>query len=292
MPEVGLNVGNFQVITLRLEPTDLYASGTPAWPRLTFRFQIQLLPARDQQTEFNYVLLRLAGHLETPPIGVFAEFEVGPLVEESRSTPYFRQLNVSVDLDHRRIRQLEYARSGRDLQLQLRFFGVAWLPKGLKFDAIQSSGVLQIVVPRSHWADQVLSRWGLANVKLIEITFAAGELGEVFRAAYARVEAAEKLFANGQYKQVLAELYSCFEGLAKSMGFGKPDQSFFAQLLAEVHPTKKECAKLALGQFCDFLHLGRHEAKEAPASFEISRSDARFALIMTQSVFEYITPKG
>jgi hypothetical protein len=106
------------------------------------------------------------------------------------------------------------------------------------------------------------------------------------------VDAAGKLFANGQYKQVLAELYSGFEGLAKSTGFAKPDQQFFAGLMAELHPTKKESAKLALDRFCDFLHLGRHEAKEAPETFAISRSDARFALIMSQAVLECITPKG
>lgn len=292
MPEVSFNVGNFQVITVRLEPTDVLGSGTTAWPRLNLRFQIQLLPARDQQAEFNYVLLRLAGQLETPAFGQFAEFDVGPIVEESRANPYFRQLNVNVDLDHVRIRQFEDARAGRDVQLNVRFSGLAWLSEEQKFQTVLSSGLLQIIVPRSHWADQVLSRWGLSDVKIIEIAFPKSGVGDNFRAAYSHVEAAEKLFSNGQYKQVLGEVYACFEGLANALGFKNPDQQFFASILVELHPEKKEKAKLALDYFCEFAHLGRHEPKTSPETFELSRSDARFALTTALAVLEYITPKG
>lgn len=292
MPEILFNVGNFQVITLRLEPTDVFGSGSPAWPRLSFRFQIQLLPAGDKGAQFDYVLVRLAGQVETPTIGQFAEFDVGPIVEESREYPYFHQLYVNAELSHARIRQFEDARSGRDPQLHVRFSGLAWLVQKQKFERVDSGGLLQIGVPRSHWADQVLSRWGLSDIKIIEIGFPKSEAGDNFRAAYSQVESAEKLFANAQYKQTLAELYSAFEKLAQSLGYGKPDQSFFASLLSDLHPVKKEATKLGLDKLCDFLHLGRHEPKESPETFQISRSDARFALTMAHAVFEYITPKG
>ena len=140
--------------------------------------------------------------------------------------------------------------------------------------------------------DEVVSRWGLSDVRIVEIALPKSEAGGNFRAAYSHVDAAEKLFANGQYKQVLAELYSAFEALAKSMDLPRPDQQFFADLLAELHPAKKDSAKRALDNFCDFLHLGRHEANQAPEAFAISRGDARFALIMSEGVLEYITPKA
>ncbi len=81
-----------------------------------------------------------------------------------------------------------------------------------------------------------------------------------------------------------------FEALAKTLGFAKPDQQFFAGLLSGLHPVKKEKFKLALDAFCDLLHLGRHEPKEAAEAFAVSARDARFALIMAHAVFEYITP--
>jgi hypothetical protein len=145
------------------------------------------------------------------------------------------------------------------------------------------------MIPRSHWVDEVVAPWGLSSVKVIEVAFPASAVGENYRAAYRMVEAAERFFPNGQYKQALAELYSAFESLAKSQGFSKPDQQYFASVLADQHPTKKESLKLALDKLCDFLHLGRHEPKDSPETFVISRRDARFALTMTQAVFEYIT---
>ena len=149
-----------------------------------------------------------------------------------------------------------------------------------------------MVIPRSHWVDEVVSPWGLSSVKVIEVAFPAGTVGENYRAAYQMVEASERFFANGQYKQALAELYSAFEGLAKSQGYGKPDQQYFATLLADYHSVKKERLKLALDNLCDFFQLGRHEPKDSPETFVILRRDARFALTMAHAVFEYITAVG
>ncbi|MGH9711761.1 MAG: hypothetical protein ACRD5M_00470 [Candidatus Acidiferrales bacterium] len=144
-------------------------------------------------------------------------------------------------------------------------------------------------MPRSQWVDKVLSAWNLSKIKVVEINFPGNTAGENFRASYTKIEAAEKLFANGQWKQTLGELYSAFEALAKASGFAKPDQQFFAGVLSELHPVKKEIFKQALDAFCDLLHLGRHEPKEAAETFAVSPRDARFALIMAHAIFEYIT---
>jgi len=293
MPDTFFRIRNCEVLKVSLEHTGMRGTGSAARPILCLPLKLQIMPTRGQQGDVNYILLRLAGSLSSPSIPEFAEFEVGPTVEESRADAYYiRQLDVQVELDHSRVRQFEDVRSGQNAQLAVNFSALVWFPQEQKFEKVYSNSPLQVVVPRSHWADEVLSRWGLSDVRIVEIRFPKSEAGKDFRAAYSHVEAAEKLFANGQYKQVLAELYSCFEGLAKSMNLGKPDQQFFAELLGELHPTKKESAKRALDNLCDFLHLGRHEAKEAPEAFGISRSEARFALIVSQAVLEYITPKG
>lgn len=229
----------------------------------------------------------------SPTVGEIQRFEASPLTEASHPAPNFwRQVEVLVEVDRLQAERFEHSRSGANAELHVTFSGLIWLTEDKKFATVRSQGLLQLVIPRSHWVDEVVLRWGLSDVRIVEIGFPKSEAGEDFRAAYLRVEAAEKLFANGQYKQVLAELYSGFEGLAKSMSFAKPDQQFFAEVLGEFHPTKKESAKRALDNLCDFLHLGRHEAKEAPDSFVVSRSDARFALITSQAVLEYIIPRG
>lgn len=94
-------------------------------------------------------------------------------------------------------------------------------------------------------------------MKIVEINFKDG--GENFRPSYARVEEAEKLFANGHYKQVLTVLRLAFEALAKSFRVEKASKEFFESLFVSAHPQKKEKARDALTYFYKFLHLGPHE---------------------------------
>jgi hypothetical protein len=290
MAEVSFIVGNQQPLTVRLEPTDIRGDTLAGRLILRLPLKLQALPRAGPQGD--YTVVRLAGAITSPSVGDVWRFEAGPLAETSQPTPnWWRQVEVLVEVDRLQAERFEHGRSGANAQLVVSFSALVWLPGGQQFVAPASQGQLQLVIPRSHWVDEVVSRWGLSEVRLVEIAFPKSEAGENFRAAYSHVGAAERLFANAQYKQVLAELYACFEGLANALNFGKPDQQFFAQLLAELHPAKKQSAKLALDSFCDFLHLGRHEAKEAPEGFAISRNDARFALIMSQAVLEYVSPK-
>jgi hypothetical protein len=294
MAESFFNVRNYQVVTLRVDPTEVRGGGSPARPVLYLPLKVQILPTRGEQSDVNYFLLRLAGRLESPAIGEFAEFELPPVLEESRADPYFRQLDVKVVLDHARIRQFEDTRSGANAQFAVSFSALIWFPEDRKFEKTFSNSPLQVIVPRSHWVDDVLSRWGLSSMKMVEITFPASKVGETFRSAYARVEGAEKLFANGHYKQVLTELRLAFEGLANSLGFEKRMKDPFEHLLAEFGAEKKEKAREAVLNLYRFLHLGPHEQAQSPESAEepaIRRSDARFALVMTYAVFEYITPE-
>jgi hypothetical protein len=294
MAETFFDVRNSQVVTLRVDPTEVRGEGSAARPVLHLPLKVQILPTRGDQGDVNYVLLRLAGRLGSPGIGEFAEFELPPLLEESRADPYFRDLPVKVVFDRARIRQFEDARSEAKAHFAVSFSALMWFAKDQKFEKTYSNSPLQVIVPRSHWVDDVLSRWGLSSVKMVEITFPASEVGETFRSAYARVESAEKLFANGHYRQVLTELRLAFEGLANSLGFEQRMKECFDHLLAEFGGEKKEKAREAMLNLYRFLHLGPHEQVQAPETAEepaITRSDARFALVMTYAVFEYITPE-
>jgi hypothetical protein len=290
MSETWLPVASQNVITVRLEPTSVEARDLAGLPALYLPLQLQLLLA-GQNSDVQYTLVRMAGKLQNQPIGEFASFDLGPLAEVPSSRPFFRQQEAIVALDRQRIKRFEDARAGKNACFQISMSCLLWHRTQQNFEVARSSGYLEVDVPRSHWIDKVTSVWNLSNTRHIEIEFPKSGGGEHFKASYAKVETAERLFAGGQWKQTLAELHSAFEGLANSHGFNRPDQQFFAGMLSGLHPAKKEKFKLALDGFCDLLHLGRHEPKEATETFAVSPSDARFALTMAYAIFEYITPK-
>ena len=289
MSEVWLTTGGRNAITVRLESNNVSGRSLAGLPALFFPIELQLLPG-GERGDAPYTLLRLAGTLQIQTLGEFASFDAGPMAEPSSPQPYFRQKQITVALDRERIKRFEDARAGNNANIQLSFSCLLWHSTQQKFEFVWG-GPLQIEVPKSHWAERVLTFWNLSNIKVVEIHFPKSEAGENFRTAYSKIEVAEKACANGQWKQTLGELYSAFESLAKTLNFAKPDQQFFAELLSDLHPAKKEKFKLALDGFCDVLHLGRHEPKEGAETFAVSRSDARFALIMAQAIFEYITPE-
>jgi hypothetical protein len=263
-------------------------------PALHLPLQIQLVPA-GQNGELQYMLLQLTGTLLNSPLGEFATFQLGPLAEGPNPTPFYRPCNSMVVLDRQRVKRFEDARSGKDAYFQIKFAGLVWCPAQKKFEAPTSSGYLDILIPKSHWAENVVAKWNLDNIKVVEIEFPKSAIGENFRVAYARVEEAGRLFADAQYKQALTSLRLSFEGLAKSFGFGGAGKDFFDHLLVDLHPDKREKAREALAGLYRFLHLGPHELVQTPEATEqpaITRNDARFALVMTYAVFEYITSQN
>jgi hypothetical protein len=243
----------------------------------------------------NYTFLRLAGTLQNQPLGVFAGFEIGPIAADPNPEPFFRQVDATVELDRIQVKRFEDARAGNDAYFQITFSSLVWYPREFRFDAPPSSGLIDVRVPKSYWIENVLSRWNLSDIKLVEIHFPKGATGENFRASYARLEEAEKLFASGHYKQVLSNLRLSFEGLANSFGFGAPGKDFFESLFASAHPEKQEKLRDALTGIYRLLHLGPHEQLASGGSVPepvITRQDARFALIVVHAIYEYITLEG
>jgi hypothetical protein len=291
MSEIWLTVGSHNVITVRLEPNTVHGRDMAGQQKLYIPLQLQLSPA-GQQGEIQYTLLRLAGKLSNHSLGEFASFDVGPLAEVPSSPAYFRQQEALVELDPQRIKRLEEVRNGNDALFQITLSGLLWYARQQKFEVTRTTGSLDVNIPKSHWVEKVVSAWNLSYTKVVEIRFPRNAAGDNFRAAYAKIESAQRLFANGHWKQTLGELYAAFEGLAKSFDFQRPDQQFFAELLSSVHPAKREKLKLAFDRFCDLLHLGRHEPNEDAQSFAVSPRDARLALTLSYAIFEYIVPEN
>ncbi len=294
MSEVSFVIANQQVATVRLDPNSLQGRDMAGVPVLYMPFKLQLLPG-GQKRDVQYTLLRLAGTLQNQPLGEFARFEVAPLASVPSTTPFERHQEAFVALDRRQIKRFEDARAGNDAYFQIMPACLVWYPVKQEFEVARSSGYLEVQVPKSHWVERVISVWNLSNIKVVEIQFPEGTAGENFRASYARVEEAERLFANGQYKQVLTTLRLSFEALANNLGFGGRVKECFESLFASSHPDKREKARDALTGIYRFLHLGPHEQANHPDSSAqpaVTRQDARFALTLAYAIFEYVTPNA
>jgi len=295
MSEISFPVRSYNVLTVRLAPTDVRGEGSPARPLLVLPFEIQMNPTKGERGPVSYTLLRLAGTLIIPASGAeLATFEFQPLAAEPFPDPGYWPLPIAVELDRAVIRHFEEARAGADARLSISLAALISFPDNHKFEAVRSTTPLLIAVPRSHWVDNVLSRWNLTDIKLIEIRFPKSAAGENYRTAYERVETAEKLFANGLYREALTELRRAFEALAQSHNFGKPYE-LFEHVFGDAHPDKREKATQALTHMYRFLHLGPHEPSRNeqasnPSEPTVTRRDARFALTMVHAIFEYMTP--
>jgi hypothetical protein len=291
MDEISLNVASVGVITVRLDANSVQGRDVAGQPALYLPLKFQLLPVESQAGgEFPYTLVRVSGKLQNPTLQEFGSFDLGPIALFPHPTPFYRQQEVTVLLDRHRVRKFEDARGGNNAYFQLAISGLLWYPKKQAFDVTTPTGTLDIHVPKSHWIENVVSVWNLSNVKLIEIQFAGGA-GENFRKSYAHVREAERLFADGQYKQTLTNLRLSLEGLAKSFGFDSPGEQLFGTLFASCHPEKIKKAGEALAGLYRFLHLGPHvQAAQGAHELTVTRQDARFALTMAYAVLEYLTP--
>jgi hypothetical protein len=288
MNDITFAIGSLQIITARIEPNKIQGRDLAGMPAIYIPLELQLLPA-EKHGEMEYAVVRLAGTVQNQPLNEFASFDVGPLNLAPSTTPYFRQQDVMITLDRLRAKRFEDARNGDNANFQLMMSCLIWRPSQLTFEVARASGPLAVLVPKSQWAEGVASKWNLSHTKLIEIEFPANTAGENFRASFVRIEEAEKLFLNGQYKQVLVALRLSFEGLAKRLGFGSADKNFFDSLFANSPAEKREKAREAVLNLYKFLHLGPHEQG---SDGTISRQDARFALTMAYAVFEYIVPRA
>ncbi len=105
MGEISFVIGNQQTFTIRLDPTDVRGGDVAGQPVLRLPLKLQLLPRRSslpggKEEIADYVLLRLAGTILSPPLGEFAGFEAPPLAETSHpSASYYRPLEVVIALD-------------------------------------------------------------------------------------------------------------------------------------------------------------------------------------------------
>jgi hypothetical protein len=292
MPSTSFALRGQHVGRVTLEVADIRAEGAYWRPILHLPLKLSLMPlgGPDAAIGSNFYLLQTDCELYYGSHEELASFQVPWVVEQANPQPYERDFPIRVELSPLIVQRIEELRSGKDPQFELELKALVSLGAGGNFDKVRAQSRLAFAVPRSTWTDRVLEVWKLGRHKLIDIEFPHNRTGEQFKKAYTKLEEAEKHFSNGQWRETLASIYAAFELLAKSRKFSKPDQQFFAALLADHNPVTKESAKRMLDSFCAFLHLGRHETAPADSPRPVAgRNEARLSLITAHAVFEYLS---
>lgn len=292
MAEGYFNIKNRGVARVRLEPTDVFGMGSAAFPILMLQLKLQLLPAQLDSSVVNYTLVRLAGKVAVGNENTeLATFEAPPLAETSNNNSYERQLGVNVPLTLRQVKHIEELRDGKNPFFNLTFTGLVAIQPSYEFEQLREL-TLQLHVPRSHWIDNVLNRWNISDLRLLEInppTMGRKELA----LAYSRLGQAEHFYRTGDYPHVLTELRSAFAAVAACYSAQQADKNAFDKMLINTHPKVREKLREAFHDFAGFLHLGPHEpspTQEVPVP--ISRHDARFALVTAHAIFEYFASES
>src|SRR5712692_9788270 len=98
MAEAYLNVRSYGVIGVRIDPTTVRGDGSPARPMLRLPLELQVLSIQGEQQTIDYAVLRMAGVAKMRSMETLAEFDAGPLVEDSTSRAFYRQLSIEVAL--------------------------------------------------------------------------------------------------------------------------------------------------------------------------------------------------
>jgi hypothetical protein len=285
MSETSFSVKSHGVGRVRLEATDVLGVGSPANPQLALNVKVQLLPL--DQTP--YTLLRLNAKIfvgnENYPV---ATAEHPPVVEDSMPNIYERLVNLNVPLTLTQIKHIEDLRNGGDLRLRVTLSGLIYLKQTHEFERLQEMN-LDISVPRSHWIDKALKAWSVSDLQLLEIRF-PGDSHKEMVTARQRLGRAEELYRIGDYPHVLTELRNAFDAIAQAYSQKGVGKDAWEQMLTHTHAGVRDKLLEALEAFRKFLHLGPHQpmpTQQTPTP--ISRQDARFALIVAHSLFEYFS---
>jgi len=292
MPKVELTVPKyanyFRVIEVSTEAEKVLATGTPYYPILQIPVNITLRPIQEERT-VDFILGELEGYLSLPDNERVAEFSTQPMCCQTNGKEYNFPDMLMIPVDLRRIERMEEVRRGGDIDLYLHFCGIAYTVEGTGIypNKIIGSSPLWIHVPQSHWVQNVLPKWKYGQVKLVEMWFPEGYLGDLLAQGYSHIEEAMTHFNNGNDKEVLASIHQAFEIIAKKFGCENPDINLFDKLLQDIDNVKRYKLKHLFYDFTQYLQLGRHEFGGGPVCIE--RKDSEFALNSAMLILSYMS---
>ena len=288
---------DYPAIEISIDTNKVGAIGSIYAPILSIPLELRLyrLQNKNQEMPVDYTLFQIGGSLHLAKNSEqLIHIPTEALVERTSDHDRVRHLHLSIMLDLKRIELMEKIRSGDDMGLLLKFWGVA------VFDGEQNYLIekfftrqdFEFKVPQSVWVRNVVNKWKFTDLHLVEIYKSKMDTQAIPEKTLEHLKSAEKHFLHFNARETLASLYSAFEALAKQNGMKDPDKNFFSKLLSNLPNNMREKYRDLFSQYCNLLQLGRHEQKpqsESGDSVFVDQKDAQLALILGQTILGYIS---
>jgi hypothetical protein len=201
--------------------------------------------------------------------------------------------DFTLDLDQKLVSDVEEHRRGNSifLILETQVVGVEFKQDGtmgrVESDVIKSINgpACYYLVEKSRWLE-ILGELRYGDFYSADIALPRIHDHKVMERSLSRLQNAWAHFHDGRDREALAACYDALEALAKSLGYGKPDQNAYAGILSGIASEKQESLKLTFDYITKFMHLGRHEQK---VPVEIDHRDAELAVVLVQASLSYLS---
>jgi len=235
--------------------------------------------------------------------GCSASINNQPLSLVSRSAEASQSVNLIVPLDALKQRRFELLRKGLDLSctLNLELFGFSYcpaetilpfvklgLPEVGMSEPLIGIGQIDIVIPASQWARDILPELGFGQVYVQEIILDKVNSGKWRKATGYLTEAWE---AHGLHddEKVMDKCYKVWEAVGNNLlgAAKKNEQNITRELSKYVGGDIEKASKLAklLLSMKDYAHLSSHDM---PQPIVLTYWDTELILLMTQVALSYI----
>lgn len=220
---------------------------------------------------------------------------LGKLARVCTSTPAYpmqlyptsdTQENFFVELDWRRIDEIERIRGGKELQLQ---FEVSFMCMELA-DNSQIKAIVNlraevtrnrnssVMISQKEWAE-VLNRWGVADLRILEVQMPRDSAYKAsFEAALGRLSEADQKLLNGDYDGTLVACRKAFELVKTQL-----EEYMSALSEDDGHAIRKSKLEALQKSIFGLYAVGAHEGTGA------NRSEAVLGLSLCKEFLSYLS---
>lgn len=297
MAETSLTIRDLaQIGKIRADSMTVRAEGGTEYPRLIIPVQLTFTPARPPyRAEPYFVILNVHSslYLESSPSKIADSLMIPTPVEFANMETSW-DYQIEFPLSPQQIRRIEdWRRGDMKIRFDFRFLtglcqSVVMQKEGnepitqrflLGFERQRDIPQVNLVIPQSHWVNNVLPSLGLGKYIILEIPQGTGAIPE----AWNYLEKAELAFKNWNSKEVFAncrELGTLLDRHMKTK-FGAGDFSY------------KERWGRAYGKFSDLasvdLHLEDLKKSSAypPDSVKTNKADAEHLILRAKALIKY-----
>lgn len=209
--------------------------------------------------------------------------------------PYGAPLRIEVPIDRSAIDFVDARLRGAHVTLKLEIEALLRVrsePRSVAGQAAPEPGPWREVhtwpmqwdvpVPRSEWISRVVEPLGTERFIFLEVEIPQMPERERWGKALDHLDAAERLYREGNDAEVLQRCYAAFESLE-----GAPKAVFDSVL----DPAKRERLNEALRTAKKYMHSGRHVSRgnEVEGSYPVDHRDSAFALGQAKLWLGYIS---